>query len=292
MGKNVRWWAAGFMLPGLALYIYIVIMPAVTVVNDSFYNWSAGQTPVAIGLGNYREMIHDSVFISSVWHTVALLIGALIIQIPLGFFFAVLIYKKYRGSSFFQAVYFIPVILSTVVIGVLWTQVYQAQYGLLNTVLRAVGLGGLQHAWLGETGTTLYAVIVVVGWQYVGLYMLIFLAAMQAIPPSLFEAGELDGAVGWRQTTRITIPLMLDTVKLSVILVVTGAVQYFNLIWAMTKGGPANSSSVLASYMYTEAFTNNRLGYGAAIATVMLVVNLVLAIGLQRVFRRDPLEVG
>ncbi|MFI6600507.1 carbohydrate ABC transporter permease [Nonomuraea sp. NPDC050536] len=292
MTGSLRRWAVAFLLPGAALYLLVVIVPTFSVVNYGFFDWSAGEPARWVGLANYREMFADPQLISALWHTFALLVGAMAIQIPLGFLFAVLIHKRYPGGGFFQAVYFIPVVLSTVVIGVLWTQVYQPQYGLLNSVLDGMGLSGLTHAWLGETGTALASVIVVVGWQYVGLYMLIFLAALQSIPKSIYEAGELDGATGWRQTVWLTIPMLLDTVKMSVILVVTGAVQYFNLIWAMTKGGPAGSSSVLASYMYTKAFQDNRLGFAAAVATLMLVINLVLALGLQRLFRRRPLEFG
>lgn len=290
MTGTLRRWSLLFLLPGLALYLTVVIVPSISVVDYGFFDWSAGQRGRPAGLDNYVEMFTDPELWAALWHTFVLLVGAMAIQLPLGFLFAVLIHKRYPGSGFFQAVFFIPVVLSTVVIGVLWTQVYQAQYGLLNAALDALGLAGLTHAWLGETGTALMSVVVVVGWQYVGLYMLIFLSAMQAIPRSIYEAGELDGAVGWRQTLTLTVPMLLDTVKLSVILVVTGSVQYFNLIWAMTKGGPANSSSVLASYMYVKAFQDNRLGFAAAVATFMLLLNLLLAVGLQRLFRRDPLE--
>lgn len=292
MKTSLRKWAAIFLLPGLALYLYIVIVPSIQVINDGFYDWSAGQSPVWAGLANYREMFSDTVFTDSLVNTLILLVGALIIQIPLGFLFALLIYRKLPGSGFFQSVFFIPMVLSTVVIAVLWTQVYQPDFGLLNGLFKMLGLSNWMHAWLGDTNTALYSVVVVVGWQFVGLYMLIFLAAMQSIPVPVLDAGQLDGASGWRQTRHLLLPMLFDTVKLSMILVVTGAVQYFNLIWAMTKGGPANSSSVLASYMYTKAFTDNRLGYAAAVATFMLVINLLLAVGLQRLFRRDALELA
>ncbi|WP_433258378.1 carbohydrate ABC transporter permease [Streptosporangium sp. CA-135522] len=292
MTGSLRRWSALFLVPALALYLFVVIVPSISVVNFGFFDWSAGLAARPAGLANYREMFTDPAFIDALWHTFLLLIGAMVVQIPLGFLFALLIHRRYPGSGFFQAVYFIPVVLSTVVIGVLWSQVYQPQHGLLNAALEWLGLDGWTHAWLGETGTALMSVVVVVGWQYVGLYMLIFLAAMQAIPKPIYEAGELDGAVGWRRTVSLTIPMLFDTVKLSVILVVTGSVQYFNLIWAMTKGGPANSSSVLASYMYVKAFQDNRLGFASAVATFMLLLNLVLALGLQRAFRRTPLELG
>lgn len=292
MTRNLRLWSLGFLVPATALYLLIVIVPSIRVVNDGFFDWQVGQTPEFVGLGNYRDLLDDSAFISSAWHTLALLVGALVIQIPLGFLFALLIHRGSRGAGFFQTVFFIPMVLSSVVIAVLWTQVYQGDFGLLNTVLRAMGLDSLTRSWLGDTDTSLGAVIVVVGWQYVGLYMLIFLAAMQRIPRSIYEAGWLDGASGWGEVRRLTIPMLSDSVKLSVILVVTGSVQYFNLIWAMTMGGPAGSSSVLASFMYERAFLEGRLGYASSVATVMLVLNLLLAVGLQRVFRRDPIEFG
>lgn len=292
MTRNLRRWSIVFLIPGLALYLYIVIMPSLQVMNNSLYDWQAGQEAIFTGLGNFTKLFADRTFIDAAWHTLALLVGAMIIQLPLGFLFAVLIHRKLPGSNFFQAVFFIPMVLSSVVVAVLWTQVYQTRFGLLNTFLRALGLEDWTRSWLGDPKTALWAVIVVVGWQFVGLYMLLFLAALQRIPLSIYEAGSLDGATGWAQLRHLTIPMTFDTFKLAIVLVVTGSVQYFNLIWAMTLGGPANSSSVLASYMYIRAFQESRLGYAAAVATVMLLLNLILAVGLQRLFRRDPLELG
>lgn len=292
MTRNLRIWSLIFLVPGTLLYLYIIILPSLQVVNNSTYNWQAGQEAVFTGLDNYAALFADQIFVSAAVHTLALLVGSMLIQVPLGFLFALLIHQKLRGSSFFQTVFFIPMVLSSVVIAVLWTQIYQTRFGLLNTMLRAVGLDTLANSWLGDPTTALWAVIFVVGWQFVGLYMLIFLAALQRIPSSIYEAGALDGATGWSRLWSLTLPMTFDTFKLAIILVVTGSVQYFNLIWAMTMGGPANASSVLASYMYVTAFQESRLGYAAAVATVMLVVNLVVAVGLQRLFRRDPLELG
>lgn len=292
MTRTLRRWSLAFLVPGLALYVYVVIMPSIQVVNNGFYDWRPGQVPTLVGFANYVEMFADKAFIDALFHTFVLLIGSMIVALPLGFLFALLIQRKPWGHGVFQTVYFIPMVLSSAVIAVLWAQVYATQFGLLNTTLRFLGLEQLTRSWLGETDTALYAVVAVVGWQYVGLYMLIFLSAMQRIPPSIYEAGALDGATGLVQVRRLTIPMLFDTVKLSVILAVTGAVQYFNLILAMTAGGPANSSSVLASYMFNKAFQESRLGYAAAVATIMLVLNLVLALGLQRLFRREPLELG
>lgn len=292
MNRNLRVWSLLFLLPGLALFIYIVVLPTIQVVNSSLYDWSPGQEGTFVWFRNFSQMFADPSFRESLLHTLVLLVGAMVIQIPLGFFFAYLIFKRYVGSGFFQTVFFIPMVLSSVVIALLWTQVYNLDFGLFNTLLRGVGLGDLARPWLGDPSTSLISVVMVVGWQYVGLYMLIFLAALQRIPNSIFEAAELDGARGTRQFRSIVTPLVFDTLKLSVILVVTGSVQYFNLIWAMTQGGPANSSSVLASYMFIKGLQESRLGYAGAVATVMLVLNLVLAIGLQRMFRREPLELG
>jgi len=292
MHKSLRRWALLFLIPGGLVYVLTVIYPAIKVIQDGFYNWQTGLSQKWSGLANYVTMFHSSVFLGSLVHTMELLLGALVIQIPLGFMFALLIFKRYPGHRIYQTIYFIPVILSTVVIGVLWTEIYQAPYGLLDGLIRLLGLGAGKEAWLGQTNTALWSVIVVVGWQYVGLYTLIFLSALQAIPKTLFEAAELDGAVGWGQTRRITMPILMDTFKLALILLVTGSVQYFNLIWVMTEGGPANATSVLASYMFQSAFTDNQLGYASAIATFMLLLSLGLAIGLQRVFRRSALELG
>ena len=292
MTRTLRRWALAFLVPATLVYVLTVIYPAVRVIQYGFFNWQTGGPLKWAGLSNYAAMFHDPVFVGSVEHTAELLAGAMVIQIPLGFLFALLIFKRYPGHRLYRTVYFIPVVLSTVVIGELWTEVYATPYGLLNAVIRLLHLGNGAQSWLGDPKTALWSVIVVVGWQYVGLYVLIFLSAMQAIPRALFEAAALDGAVGWAQTRRLTIPVLLDTFKLASILLVTGSVQYFNLIWVMTQGGPANASQVIASYMFIQAFTNNQLGYASAVATFMLLSSLVLAIALQRLFRRAPLELA
>jgi raffinose/stachyose/melibiose transport system permease protein len=288
----LRRWALAFLVPATLVYVLTVIYPAVRVIQYGFFNWQTGGPLKWAGLSNYTAMFHDPVFVGSVEHTAELLAGAMVIQIPLGFLFALLIFKRYPGHRLYRTVYFIPVVLSTVVIGELWTEVYATPYGLLNAVIRLLHLGNGAQSWLGDPKTALWSVIVVVGWQYVGLYVLIFLSAMQAIPRALFEAAALDGAVGWAQTRRLTIPVLLDTFKLAFILLVAGSVQYFNLVWVMTEGGPANASQVIASYMFIQAFTNNQLGYASAVATFMLLSSLVLAIALQRLFRRAPLELA
>lgn len=292
MRKSLQRWSIAFLVPGTVLFCLIVIYPVVRTLQYSFTNWSGVGPLTNVGFANYINLWADPVFISSLVHTFLIMIGTMVIQIPLGFILASLISKKLRGYKFFRTVFFIPVVLSTVVIAELWIQIYQPQYGIVNALLRAVGLASWVRPWLGDVHTALWSVIAVVGWEFVGLYMIIFLSALQRIPATLTEAAELDGAVGWSQTRYITLPLMFDTFKLAMILLVTGSVQYFNLIYLMTNGGPANSTSVLASYMFRYAFQENQLGYASAVAGFMLVVSLVLAIGLQILFRREPIELA
>lgn len=292
MRRSMRRWSTAFLLPAALLFLLIVIYPVIRMIGYSFTNWSGAGPKVWVGLGNYRYMWSDPIFVRSLVHTFWLMCGALVIQIPLGFALAMLLSRKLPGYRFFRTVYFIPVVLSTVVIAQLWTQIYQPQFGIVNVFFRAVGLGGLARPWLGNTHTALWSIVAVVGWEYVGLYMVIFLSALQRIPASLKEAASLDGAVGWQQTRYLTLPLLLDTFKLSTILVVTGSVQYFNLIWLMTEGGPANSTSVLASYMFLHAFQENQFGYASAVAGFMLAVSLILAVGLQIAFRREAIELA
>lgn len=293
MTRTLRAWGLAFLVPGLALYLFIVIWPSIQVVNNSLFAWTPGLPADFVGLGNFVRIFSDPVFMKAIGHTFVLLAGALIIQIPIGLLIALILHRRGpRTRDILQTAFFIPMILSSAVIAVLFIQVYAPQFGLLNTILRAVGLESLAKPWLGDPSTALLAVVAVIGWQFVGLYMLIFMAALRRIPPAIYEAGELDGAVGFHRLRHITLPLIFDSVKLSVMLVITGAVQYFNLIWAMTKGGPANESNVLASYMFVKSFQDSQPGYGAAVAAVMLAINLVLAIALQAAFKRDPIELG
>jgi raffinose/stachyose/melibiose transport system permease protein len=187
-------------------------------------------------------------------------------------FFANAIFKKIKGSSFFQTVFFLPSVLCGVAVGLTWTFIYNGNYGLLNAFLKAVGLGSLAQVWLANKKVALLCIIVVVMWQFVGYHMVIQLAAMRNIDQSFYEAAEIDGATGWQQFRYITFPLIKPILKIDTVLIITGSLKYYDLIAVMTNGGPNHATEVMSTYMYYQSFNIMRYGYACAIGVILMLL--------------------
>jgi N-acetylglucosamine transport system permease protein len=201
--------------------------------------------------------------------------------------------KGVRGAGFYRVVFFFPQIISAVIVGMLWTYVYNPQVGLLNGVLRNVGLDGLTRAWLGDPATILWAIVAVAVWSSVGFYMVIFIAGMQSIPTSFYEAATLDGASRWRSFRDVTLPLLWETIRTALIYIAIFALDFFVLVQVMTGGGAtgtARRAEVAALYMYNTAFDKNRWGLASAIGVVLLGLTLLLAVVVMRLTRRETYE--
>jgi len=201
--------------------------------------------------------------------------------------------KGIRGSSFYRIVFFFPQVISAVIVGMLFTYVYNPQYGLLNGFLRGIGLDSLTRAWLGNPATILWAIAAVAVWSGVGFYMVIFIASMQSIPTSFYEAAVLDGATRWIQFRDITLPLMWETIRTALIYIAIAALDFFTLVQVMTGGGSSGSArkaEVAALYMYNEAFTKSRWGSASAVGVILLILTLFLSVVIMRVTRRETYE--
>lgn len=166
--------------------------------------------------------------------------------------------------------------LSTVVISITWSLIYNSENGLINELLRTIGLDFLAQNWLGDSKWSMIAVLVTVIWQFVGLYLIIFLAALQNVPEEVLEAARIDGASEWKTTWSITIPMIWDTIIVAVILCISGSLKTFDLIYVMTNGGPAHSTDVMALYMFNETFNQLQYGYGSAVSVIIFFFSLIL----------------
>jgi N-acetylglucosamine transport system permease protein len=180
--------------------------------------------------------------------------------------------------------------MSVVIIGILWQYIYTPNSGLLNGTLRAVGFENLTRTWLGDPALSLWSIAVVVIWQAVGFYMVLFVAGMQSIPTSFYEAATLDGATRWTSFRDITFPLIWDNVRIAVVYIAIAAFDLFTIVQVMTEGGPNHSSDVLGRYMYEVGFTNSQFGRASAIGVVLLVLTLILSMITLRFTRRERLE--
>jgi raffinose/stachyose/melibiose transport system permease protein len=268
------------LAPALVVYACFVLYPIVRSFLFGFYNWNGLSAPRYIGLENFRRILTDPVFWQSFRNNMFVVAASMLGQIPLGILAAVALSGKLKGQSFFRTAFFIPMILSTVVVGLLWTTILNAQIGLLRGFLLAVGFKATPDL-LGNPSSAIYTLCFVIVWQFVGLYMIIFLAALQNIPSDISEAADIDGAGEITKFFKIRLPLLWDTIAATAVLCISGSMRSFDLIYVMTEGGPAHATEVMATYMYNKTFAVNQYGYGSAVSLVIAVLSFAF-IALSR----------
>lgn len=278
----------GFLLPGLAVYVIFVIFPIVQASYYSLFRWN-GLGPLVDfkGFDNYVQLFNDKVFVQALGHNVLLTIMSLVIQLPAALGLALIVARKLPGRTFFRMVFFLPFVLSDTATGVLWLFIFQPDGGLINNLIKDLNLGQPQ-AWIGSLDAVLFAVFGVICWKYFGFHLILYVAGLQQIPADLEEAARIDGASNFHVLRYITIPLLGSTIRISVFLSILGSLQYFDLIWVMTKGGPVHSSESMATYLIHYGFERFALGYGSAVALVMFFLCFIFSLAYQRmVMRRD-----
>ncbi|MFI6246019.1 carbohydrate ABC transporter permease [Streptomyces sp. NPDC051016] len=274
-----------FVLVPLLVEALWVFWPALQGFYLALTRWDGVSPPRFIGLGNFREMAHDDVFRGAAGHTVLWLVLFGGLSAVLGLATALLLQQERRGVGFYRAALFLPVVFSLVATALVWQAIYQPD-GVLNRLLQSVGLGSLQHAWLADQDTALYAVIVPALWRQIGYVMVLYLAGLKGIDPALYEAAKVDGASAWQRFRHVTLPQLrsVNAVVLSVIVI--DSLRSFDVVWSLTRGGPYHSSELLSTYMYSTAFQSLRLGYGSALAVVIFGLAFgVIASYLVRAFR-------
>ena len=278
-------------LPALAVFAFYITWPLIHTVVLSAYSWSAlNPARTFEGLGNYTELARDPVLRTALINNGLWIVLSLVLQLPPAMLLAVGIGSALRRHRILRTGYFSPLIIPAVAVGLIWTLFYDPNFGALNALLEALGLDAWTAGWLGDVRLATPCIIAVSCWRYTGFHMMILLAGLQAIPDDIFEASQIDGANACRTFWAITLPLMKRVVLVDALLITVGSVKIFDLIWVMTGGGPNHASEVLATYMYRAAFSDDRMGYSAAIATVMLVLTLIATVIYLRLTRVEEAE--
>jgi N-acetylglucosamine transport system permease protein len=286
-----------FLLPALALYGLFVLWPYAQAIYLSFTGWR-GLTANKpwVGLANYERLVKDERFLEALTRNGQLLIVLPLVTIGIALTFAALFTQgsqAIRGASFYRIVFFFPQVISSVIVGILWSYVYNPNIGLLNGVLRGIGLDGLQQSWLSNPKLVLWSIVAVAIWSGVGFYMVILIAAMQSIPTSFYEAAVLDGASRWTSFKDITFPLIWETMRTSLIYLGIAALDFFVLVQVMAAGSTtttARRAEVAALYLYNEAFDKSRWGYASAIGVALLLLTMLLSVVVMRVAKRETYE--
>jgi raffinose/stachyose/melibiose transport system permease protein len=284
--------AAAFLAPAVLLLAVFLLYPLVSSLRLSLLDWNGlGTSARFVGLANWVTLAHDSVFWQSLRNNLILAITSIVVELPIALALAVMLEKAGRGSRLLKILYFLPLLMSSVAIGVLFKNVYDPNFGPLNAALRALGLDALALDWLGDTRLSLGATIAVICWQNTPFYMVLFLAGLSSMPQEVNEAARLDGASGWTIFWRIKLPHLQGTIRTAVLLSVLGSLRYFDLIYVMTGGGPEGSSEVMATYMYRTVFSSFQLGYGSTIGSAMFMIVCGVAAIALRFTRRYATEV-
>jgi N-acetylglucosamine transport system permease protein len=279
-----------FLGPPLALYAVFVLIPAVNAFRYSLSRWDGLSQPVWTGLHNFRALLSGgSDFIPAIGHNLFLTFVPGIITISLALFFAYMIHQRIRGAQFFRVAFFFPNVISSVAIALLWILIYSTtNVGLLNNLLKLFGLG--HPIAFTESQHLLWAIVPMIVWAATGFYMVLFLAAMESIPATYYEAARLDGAGSAAQFRRITLPLMWDVLTTGIIFLVVGGLKFFDAIWVMENGHPGPATHTMSTLMYSKVFEEYNVGYGTAIAVLLFILVLMATMVSLRLLRRERLE--
>lgn len=278
-----------FVAPALALLTLFVAVPIARAVQISFFKWKGfGDFEKFVGLDNYRRVLDNPEFIEAFQHNMIIVVASIAIQLPLGLAIALLLNRKMRFQGTIRTLIFVPYVISEVIAGVIWYQMFVPNEGLLDTILDKIGLSGPQQGFLGTLETALPALVVVLTWKYLGMAVILFLAGLQGVPEELYEAAQLDGASWWQIQRRITVPMLGPTLRTWAFLSMIGSLQLFDMVWVLTRGGPANATSTMATFLIQQGTQRSNYGIAAAASVILFVVALVLALTYQRfVMNRD-----
>ena len=276
-----------FLLPTLAVLAVFLVYPLAYGIVLSLHDTHGFDITNFVGLNNYAHAIFgDAVFHQSLLNTVLFTGAAVVLQTGLGLFLAVLVAEVKRGRTFFQFAFFVPFVLASVAVGAVWKYLYAPYFGIAATVGSGLGLNTLTVAPLADVHTALWAIMAAVLWRFVGFNMVVYLAAIQALPPGYYEHATLEGASRFQRFRRITWPLLWPQTFTLVLLTTIGTLRIFDMVWIMTEGGPSHATETVATDVYSTAFRFFQVGYAQAMAMILLVVIVLITIVEYRILNR------
>lgn len=275
--------------PAVLLFFLAVFFPIILSVYYGMTDATGIGSMEFVGMKNYIHLLtKDTVFYKALWHSILIGIAYIFVQHPLCIIFAILLDKvSGRLEKVFRAIYFVPSVVSVVVVTKLWVYLYNPEFGLFNKILVAIGLGNYQQQWLGDVNIAFPSILVMTVWIGFGWGLLMYYAGIKGIPNELYEAAKIDGAGTLKIHTKITIPLLTPIIRVNVVLAMINALKQMEIIYISTEGGPANSTQVVANYLYSTAFKSFEFGYANAISVVFVIICLLITLTINKVFRKD-----
>ncbi|MBR7795875.1 ABC transporter permease subunit [Agaribacter marinus] len=281
------------LVPTFIMFAIFTLYPLFSGLYYSFFDWSgASQHKEFVGLANYISLLKDAIIPDTIIHDYFLVVTKVIGIMILAMFFAVALTQlKIKEAPFYRIVFFFPNIMSVVVIGILWTFIYNPNLGLINSGLEFLGLESFAKPWLGDENWALPSLVLPSIWAGIGLFLLMLMGGIANVSKSYYEAAEIDGASQWQQFWKVTLPLVWPQIKISVLyIVITTLNGSFIIVQVMTGGGPNNATHVMGSYLYQQAFVQYNFGYGATIGVMILILSLLTVLILQFFMRREKVE--
>jgi multiple sugar transport system permease protein len=273
-----------FILPSLLGFLAFLVVPMIASLGISFYDWELLTPPRFVGLKNFTTLAADTVFHAVLWNTIYYTVGLVPLNLVVSLGLAVWLNQKLRGLTLYRMAFFMPVVTVTVGVALIWRWMYEPNAGIIDVILRALHLPA--PAWLADPDWAMPAVILMSVWKGFGYNMVLFLAGLQGIPITIYEAATIDGASAWQRFWRITLPLLSPTIFLAVVLTVISSFQVFDQALVMTRGGPANATNTIVLFIYQNGFEFFRMGYASAIAWVLFAVIFVFTLLQMRLQNR------
>ena len=274
-----------FLPPAILLFTLFVALPMASAGRYSFFSWNGYGVPTNfVGWRNFSDLFQTPAFHTALVNNLLIIVGSLVIQLPLALAMAVLLSDRVRGTTTFRLIFFLPYILAEIAAGLIWRFVYDGDYGLLPRIWEWFGASAPYV--LSEPDLAMYAILIVVIWKYFGFHMILYIAGLQQIDRSLYEAARIDGASRWQIFRRITLPLLGSTVRLSVFFSIIGSIQLFDVIMPLTKGGPSDSTQTMVTFLYNYGVTRTEIGFGSAVGVVLFLICVIFAFGYKQVLMR------
>ena len=269
-------------IPALAFYAIFALLPLLIAVLLSFTRWDGLSPAIWVGLRNWVTLFSDSVTGHALVLTIEIMALSWIVQTPISLLLGVFMAGVQRYRSVLSLFYFIPLLFSAVAIGLTWLSILDPNFGLLDTLLRTIGLSGLARGWLGDPNLAFYVIVLLVSWQFIPFHALLYMGGTRQIPKELYDAADIDGAGRMQKFWGITLPQLKYTIITSTTLILTGSLTYFDLIWVTTGGGPGYATRILPLHMYITAFQNEAVGYGSVLAVLLAIFGIALSLILLR----------
>ncbi len=285
---NGRFAAIMLLLPpALILFSLFVIVPLGESGWYAFFDWNGYGEPVdMVGLQNFERLFGHSVFHQAVGNTVKIVVVSLVIQMPLALGLALLIYRKTPTNAAFRLIFFLPYILAEIAAGLIWSFIFDGNYGVSAGVTQAMGTE--PYFLLGDRDWAFVAIMTVIVWKYFGFHMMIYIAALQGVPDDLLEAARIEGAKPLDVVRHVQIPLIKPAIMVSAFFAIIGALQVFDVIIPLTNGGPSNSTHTIVTYLYTFGLTRLKIGFGSAVGVVLFLSAVLIAVFFQRIVLKEP----